>query len=340
LSQVLINIEFVFQLETVHWAYSGIRPEFRTRASVERAFRNGILSLPFWAWGTGLIKISIALMLLKFGHTRGWRLFVYSIITLNFFFIAFMGVANIFNCTPVPSQWDMQGKYAMTKKCWPQTARTAVIYVPTACNVVSDIVLSLVPLTFLTKVQRPLREKFVIGCLLALGFIASALSIIRIPVQIDSNILEDPSASSVIAGMLTCAEGQVSFLAACVPMLRSSANRWLQRLVTGRGSSGTSTYRQSGQGRDTEATSAKFSRSSILELNPRDGITVTKKISVQREGDSSDRESEHFITNPFTGRIVIDRGAKENNSTKNLNSEWEIEPNRNLREEWKSQRIV
>ncbi|KAF2685835.1 hypothetical protein K458DRAFT_252464, partial [Lentithecium fluviatile CBS 122367] len=224
---------WAFQYDAVSWAAGFHRLYFKTRDHSERTFRDGVLALPFWAWATGLVKISIAWMLLRFQRTQGWRYFVYGMIILNIFFICFLGIANIFNCVPYQSQWDFAGRYSVAKgnkKCWPVSAQQSTIYATVTVNVLSDVVLSLVPLTFLRKVQRPLREKIVIGCLLSLGIFASIFSILRLITQVAPTYLVEPGANGVFSGLMTCLETEASFIAACVPALRSSANRWIQKI--------------------------------------------------------------------------------------------------------------
>jgi hypothetical protein len=343
-----MTAEWSFQYDAVSWAAGFNRIEFKTRDHAERTFRDGVLALPFWAWATGLIKISIAWMLLRFQRTSGWRNFVYAMILLNVFFICFLGIANIFNCVPYASQWDFAGRYSVAKgnkKCWPVSAQMSTIYATVTVNVLSDVVLSLVPLTFLRKVQRPLREKIVIGSLLSLGIFASVFSIVRMITQVAPTYLVEPGANGVLSGLMTCLETEASFIAACVPALRSSANRWVQKIGLWKGSSmGTSKYQQYqryGPDKDMDYGAKSTRGTELSRLGAAGGIT--KKTTIQTTTHvSGSNGSDQFIMDPSTGRIIHESDVKDSkadqDSITNLNAEWSDEPGKRVKEEWQTQR--
>jgi hypothetical protein len=344
-----MTCEWAFQYDAVSWAAGFRRLEFKTLEHSERTFRDGVLALPFWAWSTGLIKISIAWMLLRFQRTKGWRFFVYAMIALNVFFICFLGIANIFNCVPYQSQWSFSGKYSVekgNKKCWPVAAQMSTIYATVTINVVSDVVLSLVPLSFLRKVQRPLREKIVIGCLLGLGVFASVFSILRMITQVAPTYLVEPGANGVLSGLLTCLETEASFIAACLPALRSSANRWIQKVGLWKGSSmGQSRYQQYqryGPDKDTDYGARSSKGTELSRLGTTGGITKKTTIQTQVSGSNG---SDQFVMDPVTGRIVHENDMKDmkedQDSITNLNAEWEgVEPAKKVQQEWQTQRDV
>jgi hypothetical protein len=344
-----MTCEWAFQYDAVSWAAGFHRLEFKTLKHSERTFRDGVLALPFWAWSTGLIKISIAWMLLRFQRTQGWRFFVYAMIFLNVFFICFLGIANIFNCIPVQSQWDFSGTYSVAKgnkKCWPVSAQNSTIYATVTVNVTSDIVLSLVPLTFLRKVQRPLREKVVIGCLLGLGIFASIFAIVRMITQVAPTYLVEPGANGVFSGLMTCLETEASFIAACLPALRSSANRWIQKVGLWKGSSmGNSRYQQYqryGPDKDTDYGARSTRGTELSRLATGGGIVKKTDIRTTTTHVSGSNGSDHFVMDPTTGRIVHETDVKDlkedQDSITNLNAEWEGEPAKRVQEEWQTQR--
>jgi len=318
---------WALHVDGLAWAFHP-RPEYRNLASVTRATRNGMIALPFWACGTGLAKISIAFTLLKFQQSRGWRYFVYAIVFLNIVFIAFVGIALTTRCIPYAATWDMVGKYKGKKVCWSRSAIRGTVYVTLICNVTSDIALSLVPLTFLSKVRRPLREKTVIAVLMALGIFASAFSIARVigtwEPHLTAYLAKDPSAFAIFAGLMTCLEAQCSLIAACIPMLRRPTARLLERLGLIKSSDPFA-----GPGdleRNTEVTEGKQSRG-VLELNQvagrgREGESSDRSTCTQNTNDSS-LDSGQFVMDPETGRIIrVTPGMKDWNSSSNLNEEW------------------
>lgn len=338
-----MTIMWVLHYNVVSWAWGFTHPPYRDLSSIEHAVKLGTIALPFWAWATGLVKISIACMLLKFQQARRWRAFVCAIIVLNVFLIGFMGVANMFACIPYAAIWDMTGKYKETRKCWGRAANLATVYVTCICNVCSDVSLSLVPLTFLGKVRRPLREKVVIGTLMALGLVASVFSIGRMVIQLRKDHFPDKSAQAILQGLLTCLEVQHSLIAACIPMLRSSANRWLSRLGLWRGSVGEGgTYQRYGEGRD--ASEGKAGSRRVMELNEVSvgGGTMRSGAleSSLRDIRDSAHESGQFIMDPVTGRIMRVTDVKEHADSPNVHDEFHIGPGQIMQDKWESQRDI
>jgi hypothetical protein len=211
------------------WAWGGHNPHFFTTDEVEHSSKVGSISLPFWAWSTGLVKISIACMLLRFSQGKRWRLLLYFMVALNIVLIGYSGIFGLFRCIPYRTIWDFRGEVKV-KKCFTQEVSVASQYVAAACNVSTDVVFSLVPRTFLGKIRRPLREKVVIGGLMALGLIASGFSLARAVITAHPHLVHNIDALINTIGLLSCLEVQTSLIAACIPTLRSTSKKILQRL--------------------------------------------------------------------------------------------------------------
>jgi hypothetical protein len=90
----------------------------------------------------------------------------------------FSGVANLFVCVPYKAMYDIKGE-VKHKKCWSQSMMRSGLYFSTIINVGTDIAFSLIPMTFLSKIRRPPSKKVVIGGLMTLGLLASALSLAK-----------------------------------------------------------------------------------------------------------------------------------------------------------------
>ena len=171
-----MNVCFGLWYKTVSWAWGGHHPAFRSIDEVTYGSMLGSIALPFWAWSTGLVKISIGCMLLRFQQGSRWKWVIYVMIALNVMLIGLVGVGNLFQCIPYAAIWDFKGEIK-NKKCWNGTQSRAMLYSSSICNVFTDFVFSLMPLTFLGKMRRPLSEKVVVGGLMALGLVASAFSL-------------------------------------------------------------------------------------------------------------------------------------------------------------------
>ncbi|KAF2714160.1 hypothetical protein K504DRAFT_364951, partial [Pleomassaria siparia CBS 279.74] len=243
LDDYIISLAFVLmfalQWASESWALPSTQPPFMTLELFTYDAKIGSISLPFWAWSTGLVKISIACMLLRFQQSRPWRYFLYLMIAMNVLLIVILGIANLFQCIPYQSWWDFR---IVDKKCWSMKAMLATTYLSGACNVSTDIVFSLMPLTFLGKIRRPLKEKIAIGFLMALGMIASGFSMSKVIISALPS-RKDRYISPTLLGLLSCLEVQTSLIAACIPTLRSSSKRFFSNMGIKWSSSARTAYR-------------------------------------------------------------------------------------------------
>lgn len=354
-----MTIMFALQYQSVAWAWGGNHPATRTMEDVQHRSMVATIAIPFWAWSTGLVKISIACMLLRFSQSVPWRTIIYFMIVLNCLLVIFTGVVNFFQCIPYQALWDFKNEIK-NKRCWDRDANMAVAYVSAVCNVSTDVVFSLIPLTFLGKIRRPLREKVVIGGLMALGLVASAFSLSKAIVTARMS-KGDLTANVTLFGLLTCLEVQTSFIAACIPTLRSLSKRFLQRVGLinstrgseepryGAGSSisgGPKRERRpqmehpyphghSGGMHSTPSIEIRDSEEAQYEQDPvtgriicrtvseinRSGSTLNDQLSGKKEATMIDEEDQ-YVQDPVTGRIMCRTELKLEHSGSTLNDEW------------------
>ncbi|KAF2263484.1 hypothetical protein CC78DRAFT_449028, partial [Lojkania enalia] len=229
LAFAIMTAMFGVMYESHIWAWGGRHPTSRTLKEQRHVAKYGSISMPLWAWATGFVKISIAFMLLRFQQSQKWKYFMYVMIALNIVLIGFTGVWNMFQCIPFKAVYDPSVK---DKKCFSKRMIRICLYVSAACNISTDLVFSFMPLTFLGKIRRPLREKVVIGGLMALGLIASAFSLAKVilAAKLETPQGKDLGAYLMLFGLLSILEVQASFIAACIPTLRGSTRRLLIRI--------------------------------------------------------------------------------------------------------------
>jgi hypothetical protein len=95
---------------------------------------------------------------------------------------------------------------------------------------VTDFFFSLIPITFIVKIQVPLREKVVLSLLMSLGILASIASILKVTLGHHLTTSRDPTWDSVPVVMWVFAEEYLGIIAACVPCLKALFERLLRRL--------------------------------------------------------------------------------------------------------------
>ncbi|KAK0669830.1 hypothetical protein QBC41DRAFT_318941 [Cercophora samala] len=229
---VLVLTSSILLILTVPYTFGG-DPSAFTLADVIYSNKLAVLSQPLWAWSMAAIKISVAGMLLRLEQRKSIRHFLWVMITLQIVVSIYGTLAAVLQCIPLHAAWDLLGLVA-DAKCWSKGAiRVSSIFMA-SFNIVTDVIFALMPVTFLAKVQIPLRERIVIGLLMGLGIFASAASIVKAIMSANFGLTDDPNLEGIQVGSWSLVEMQVAFIAACIPCLRRPFQQVLQHfgLVT------------------------------------------------------------------------------------------------------------
>ncbi|KAF3798402.1 hypothetical protein GCG54_00015725 [Colletotrichum gloeosporioides] len=119
------------------------------------------------------LKCSICALVLRLNDKKGLRVFIYTIIAGVL--VTNMGVVVVLlaECRPA-GFW--RGPSA---QCWPNKIRIYWIYATIAHSVLTDLILSFIPLALIWKVKIPYRKKVLVMCLMSLGLVASGFGITR-----------------------------------------------------------------------------------------------------------------------------------------------------------------
>lgn len=136
------------------------------------------LSQPPFAWALVLAKISITSTLLRIlRESTAWRWFLRVMVLFQVGIGITMNYFQFTLCKPLAAIWDPA--VAATAYCEPPDISQTSIYVTAALTILTDVILSLIPLTFIVQLQRPMREKLAIAFIMALGLVASCASIYK-----------------------------------------------------------------------------------------------------------------------------------------------------------------
>ena len=180
-----------------------------------------------WSWGVGLSKISIAFMLLRIKHTVRWKIFLYTMIIIQIVSAISANIVQFSICRPLSSIWN---PFVQRDDCWPRHVAQICIIVNGVVAIVTDIIFTFVPLTFIYRIKRPLREKIVVSFLMALGILASAASVVKLTLAKKYGRNRDRLYDGVDLALWSIIEGEVAIIAACVPCLKSPSEKVLRRL--------------------------------------------------------------------------------------------------------------
>lgn len=135
-------------------------------------------------------------------------------------------IAQLTQCIPLHKTWDLLGQ--VPGKCWGPDAVRANLFAVSVMNFVTDFIIAALPITFLTKVQRPLRERVIIGALMGLGVFAGVSSIVKMVFAARFGKTGDMDLDGIRVGLWSMIEETVGFIAACIPCLRSPFQKCLE----------------------------------------------------------------------------------------------------------------
>ncbi|KAH7121145.1 hypothetical protein B0J11DRAFT_58133 [Dendryphion nanum] len=224
-SYVLIVVDTALLLLTMPYMF-GKDPAKVTLQDSMNAQRYALLSQPIWAWAMAGIKISVILMILRLQTAKLWRRFCWGLIGFVLLLTTYNLIAQLTQCIPLHKTWDLLG--VVPGKCWGADAIRANLYAIAVLNFTTDFIIALLPITFLTKVQRPLRERIIIGMLMGLGVFAGVASIIKMVFAAQFGKTGDYDLDGIRVGMWSLIEETVGFTAACIPCLRSPFQKCLE----------------------------------------------------------------------------------------------------------------
>ncbi|KAK4169571.1 hypothetical protein QBC43DRAFT_340889 [Cladorrhinum sp. PSN259] len=225
---ILVLTNSTLLILTVPYTFGG-DPSAFTLADVIYSNKLAVLSQPIWAWSMVTIKISVAGMLLRLERRKPVRNFLYVMIALQVLLGVYSTIAAVIQCIPLRAAWDILG-IIKDKKCWSKSAIRYNSISVASFNIVTDVIFALMPITFLIKVQIPVRERVVIALLMSLGVFASAASIVKATISVNFGRTNDPNREGIAMGTWSVVEEQVAFIAACIPCLRKPFQQFLQRL--------------------------------------------------------------------------------------------------------------
>jgi len=123
----------------------------------------------FYIITAALLRVSVALLLLRIASTRPMRITIYAVMGLMVAFsTAFLFIA-ISQCSPVQFYWDWVPDTPGT--CSSQKILADTGYAHSAISFVADWTLALIPIWLLWNVQISRRRKFGIAVLLSFGLL-------------------------------------------------------------------------------------------------------------------------------------------------------------------------
>lgn len=128
-----------------------------------------------------LIKLSIGIFLFRLAVRRRYKYILWISIGVVGIWSLVLFFWNIFQCTPVPAQWD----YTIlandpNSHCVTADAVVSAAYALSALTVLSDWLYALLPIPMLWQVKMTAQAKWSVVAVLGLGVFASIATLIRL----------------------------------------------------------------------------------------------------------------------------------------------------------------
>jgi hypothetical protein len=206
----------------------GRRAFFVPAARRSTAMRYLFISQLFWYWSVTLIKLSVALLLLRLKQTRPWRSFLYLIMALAISAAVVQTFFQFLQCRPFSVFWD--ARMFRSAVCFRRSIIDGNIIIFSSIQVALDIIFSFIPILFVRKLKLPRREKICMCVLMGLGLFASCAAVVRTLMLQDYYITPDTFRSSVSITLYAVLEQHLGLMAATVPTLKSFMETTLVRV--------------------------------------------------------------------------------------------------------------
>ncbi|KAK0102060.1 hypothetical protein ONS96_006024 [Cadophora gregata f. sp. sojae] len=161
-------------------------------------------------------KASILLLYLRIMPQRYYRILIYSLLTIVGLFAISTTIAGIFQCIPVDKAWNKKkpGHCYNLVNAW---------YTNAVFSITTDFLILMLPMHMVYKLQRDMREKFLLYCVFGLGFFVTFTSIMRF---FALKSAKNPDTTyDITSGFWSVIEINVGVICICLPPLRALLSR-------------------------------------------------------------------------------------------------------------------
>jgi hypothetical protein len=133
--------------------------------------------------------------------------------------------STAFMCTPVAYFWD----HSIGGHC---LSRLGVWFANASLNIVTDVVICLMPVPVLNKLRLPRKQKYALIAVFCLGLFVCLTSILRLKALYDISVSTDVTWDNTPAAYWSSLECNFSVVAACLPTLRKTVSRFFPRFFS------------------------------------------------------------------------------------------------------------
>ncbi|CAI7640958.1 unnamed protein product [Penicillium pancosmium] len=171
-------------------------------------------AIPMYNASLAFTKFSILLQYIRIFPARSFRLACYVVMAIVATYSSWAIVSGYVNCVPVAKFWnhDLPGHCLNFEAVW---------FFNASMNILTDVILLVLPMPLLVKLQLPRTQKIALMGVFAIGIL------LRTVAQ-----STDTSYSNVDAAYWTAAECNVAIICACLPFLRPIISSIFPKLLS------------------------------------------------------------------------------------------------------------
>ncbi|KAJ5397854.1 hypothetical protein N7509_005967 [Penicillium cosmopolitanum] len=182
-------------------------------------------AIPMYNASLAFTKFSILLQYIRIFPARSFRLACYVVMAIVATYSSWAIVSGYVNCVPVAKFWnhDLPGHCLNFEAVW---------FFNASMNILTDVILLVLPMPLLVKLQLPRTQKIALMGVFAIGILVVITSILRLSSLRIVAQSTDTSYSNVDAAYWTAAECNVAIICACLPFLRPIISSIFPKLLS------------------------------------------------------------------------------------------------------------
>ncbi|KAJ4381918.1 hypothetical protein N0V86_003287 [Didymella sp. IMI 355093] len=202
----------------------------QTPANLEKYLKWLWFAQLFNLYGMALIKLSICAYILMLDFSRSYRIIIWlSVVVhigINF---VFPSVILLGECHPITKHWDVAG--TQPGSCWGDKPRVISGYSGAATNIVTDLIYTVAPLMYISRVQLPNRTLWGVRAVFLFGLITTTISALKLYEMKSLSTSPDPTYTSLNLSIFAVSEVFIGAFTASLPPLRKTFETLMRRIL-------------------------------------------------------------------------------------------------------------
>ncbi|KAI9824923.1 MAG: hypothetical protein M1832_001528 [Thelocarpon impressellum] len=170
-------------------------------------------------------KVAILLVYRRLSPKPGFRVVVDFVMCAVVVFNIVMLLGFVIGCRPLAKAWDPR---IVGGDC---VSRAHLFMATCSFNVVSDLVILVLPIPMLASIQMPIRQKVTLGALFGLGSLTCIACILKLKYRFQILYTTDPTWDSLLTRLCILCETHLAVICGCLMVMRPFLRRHVPFLL-------------------------------------------------------------------------------------------------------------